>query len=949
VRRTLPALLAASTLVVGVTVGASAVPSNARPGSGLTIDGLQLSAEIARDGNGIAHIDARSEHDLFFLNGWVHAEDRLFQMDLNRRQPSGTLAELLGQGALAGDVQARTIGLRRAAERTVPALSTSARQALDAYAAGVNAWVEAHPQLTPEYQALQLDEFEPWTPVDSVVAAKAVAFGLSFDLDIDATIAYQTYVGTGQALGFDGDALFREDSWRVEPFAKAATVPDATGSEAAAGVQGMAAARTARAGTPQLSDEVLELAKQWRAQLENAGPMFAERLDSVAPPGSNEWGVTGELGQLRRPMIANDPHLSLGLPSTFYPIHLTAGSFDVAGNAFAGIPGVVLGHNKDVMWGATTNPMDVTDTYAEQVVVDPTSPTGLSTVFQGTSEHVLAVPETYRVNTLGGGVVVVPPNPQVPAQTLIVPRRNNGPIVSFTPPSAAGPGAALSVQYTGFSATREVDALLAWNRAKDLDDFQTGLSFFDVGSQNWSYADKRGNLAYFTSAEMPLREDLQAGTVNGAPPWFIRNGQGGNEWLPATTSQPGQALPYEILPPEEMPHVVNPDNGFFVNANNDPTGATFDNNPLNQVRPGGGIFYLNPAYDGFRAARITEMVRAAIDSGQRLSLDDLQAQQADVTLIDAEVLVPHLLTAFGRAAAPSADPALAAPAADPGVSEAIDRLRSWDFTTPTGIDAGYDAADVDGQRSAPTDAEVQASIAASIYSVWRGQVLAGSVDGTLRRVGLGSRLPGADQSLATLRHLLDTFDDSQGVGASGLDFFAVPGVSAAEDRRDVVLLQAVRAALDLLASAEFAPAFGGSTEQDDYRWGLLHRKEFRHLLGGPWTAPPAGGLEPAVDGLPGVAVDGGFGTVDAASHNGRADGVNEFTFGGGPVRRFAGVATPGHPYAETSLPGGVSGVLGNPHYADLLPSWLTNESYRQLLRQPELRRTIEETTIVRPA
>jgi penicillin amidase len=647
-------------------------------------------------------------------------------------------------------------------------------------------------------------------------------------------------------------------------------------------------------------------------------------------------------------MIANDPHLALGLPSTFYPIHLTAGPYDVAGNAFAGTPGVVLGHNKDVMWGATTNPMDVTDTYAEQVVVDLSSPTRLSTVFQGDREHVLAVPEAYRVNTLGNGVVAVPPNPQIPAQTFIVPRRNNGPIVAFTPPSGSTPGSALSVQYTGFSGTRELDAILAWNRAKDLADFRAGMTLFDFGSQNWSYADKRGNLAYFTSAEMPLREDMQAGTVNGAPPWFIRNGQGGNEWLPATTQQPGQAVPYEILPPEEMPHVVNPDGGFFVNANNDPTGSTFDNNPLNQTRPGGGIFYLNPGYDGFRAARITEMVRAAIGAGEKVSLDDLKAQQADVTLLDAEVLVPHLVEAFDRAGAAGADPALAALAGNPGVSEAVGRLRSWDFTTPTGIAAGYDASDVGGQLSPPTDSEIRASVAATIYAVWRGQVLANTIDGTLRGVGLGSMLPDADQAMASVRHLLDTFGDNQGVGASGLDFFAVDGVAAAVDQRDVVLLRAVDQALGLLASAEFAPAFSGSTNQDDYRWGVLHRKEFRHVLGGPWTAPPAGGLEPAVEGLPGVSTDGGFGTVDASGHSARADGLNEFTFGGGPVRRFVGIAQPGRPYAETSLPGGASGLRGSPHYADLLPMWLTNETYLQLLREPGLRPTITAAMVVRP-
>ena len=329
-------------------------------------------------------------------------------------------------------------------------------------------------------------------------------------------------------------------------------------------------------------------------------------------------------------------------------------------------------------------------------------------------------------------------------------------------------------------------------------------------------------------------------------------------------------------------------------------------------------------------------------------MDDLKAQQSDVTLVDAEVLVPHLVGAFERAATPGADASLAALAADAGVSEAVDRLHSWDITTPTGIAAGYDASDVDGQRSAPTDDEIRASVAAAIYAVWRGQVLVNTIDGTLQRVSLGNALPDADQAMASLRHLLDTFDDTQGVGASGLDFFAVDGVAAGEDRRDLLLLRALRQALDLLAGPAFAPAFGGSTDQDDYRWGVLHRKEFRHVLGGSWTAPPAGGLEPAVEGLAGVSTDGGFGTVDASGHSARADGVDEFTFGGGPVRRYVGIAQPGRPYAETSLPGGTSGLRGDPHYADLLPMWLTNETYVQLLREPGLRPTIAVSTVVQP-
>jgi penicillin amidase len=123
--------------------------------------------------------------------------------------------------------------------------------------------------------------------------------------------------------------------------------------------------------------------------------------------------------------------------------------------------------------------------------------------------------------------------------TLIVPRRNQGPIVALD----LGSLTAISVQYTGFSATRELDAFLLMSTATNLQEFRTALEYYDHASQNFSYTDIEGNIAFITSAEMPIREDLQAGTVNGLPPWFIRNGTGGNEWLPVQNPQPNQVLP----------------------------------------------------------------------------------------------------------------------------------------------------------------------------------------------------------------------------------------------------------------------------------------------------------------------------------------------------------------------------------------------------------------------
>jgi penicillin amidase len=888
------------------------------------VPGLEGAARVDRDGNGIAHLRAGSRHDLFFLQGWVHAQDRLFQMDTRRRQADGTLAELLGPAALPTDVQLRTIGLHRAAARSLPALSADARAVLAAYADGVNAWVAGNP-LPPEYGALSLTRFRPWTPLDSVAVGKLQSFGLSFDLDIDLTTALLGYQRAGQAGGFDGTALFFQDLWRSEPFTHASTVPDASRATAQATQAAGAAAAAAEAAGPRLA-AAGRLAERYAATAAKV-PLLRQALShDRAQTGSNQWAVSGRVAAGGHPLLANDPHLGLDAPSTFYPVHLQAGETDAVGSGFAGTPGVIVGNNRFISWGATVNPMDVTDTYAEQLRPDPTSPSGLSTVYQGQLEHVIPIPETFRQNNPGSGtadnLTVVPAGGAIPPATLIVPRRNNGPIIQLD--QAAG--TALSVQYTGFSATRELDTFLIWDDARNLADFRRGLELFDVGGQNWAYADVEGNIAYFTSAELPLREDLQAGTVNGLPPYFIRNGTGGNEWLPVTNPQPGQAIPYEILPYDEMPQVVNPPAGFFVNANNDPAGVTLDNDPLNQTRPGGGIWYLNNGYAGIRAGRITDLLRAELAGDGKVSFADMQRIQADTALVDAQYFVPHLVKALARGALDS-NPTLRGLARNRAVAEAVGRLALWNRRTPTGIAEGYDASDTDGRRQPPTRLEQANSAAATIYAVWRSQVIQGAIDARLAPYGVAG--PDGERSLTALKHLLDTFGQTHGVGASGIDFFAVDGVADAADRRDITLLRAVQAALAKLSGPDFQAAFGGSTDQDDYRWGRLHRVTLDHPLGGPFNIPPAfGAFPPPLAGLPGIPTDGGFETVDAATHNARADAANEFGFGGGPANRYVSeLRGPGDVDAESSLPGGASGVPGSPFSINLLPDWLTNDTY----------------------
>ncbi len=243
-------------------------------------------------------------------------------------------------------------------------------------------------------------------------------------------------------------------------------------------------------------------------------------------------------------------------------------------------------------------------------------------------EPILPVPQSFRANSPGDGVtdnlVAVPPGPGVPPAVLIVPRRNQGPIVQLD----AAAGVALSVQFAGFGGSREIDAFRGFSLARNLDDFERAVRNLDIGSQNFVYADVDGNIAYFLSGEAPLREDLEAGRVTGLPPMFIRDGQGGNEWLPARTVDPDRALPFEIVPAAEMPRLINPPRGFIVTANNDPTGATLDNDSFNQRRPGGGILYFAYAYaNGARAVAspISSRTRSPSAASSTADLGAIQA------------------------------------------------------------------------------------------------------------------------------------------------------------------------------------------------------------------------------------------------------------------------------------------------------------------------------------
>ncbi len=907
--------------VAAVLVGCATAASGSA--HEVTLPGLRDTVEVLTPETAIPTIVARNELDAAFVQGYLHARDRFFQMDFNRRLASGTVSELVGPAGLSNDIELRTLGFRRAAWQTYAASSASTRAQLQAYANGVNAYLASHP-LPPEYGALELTMAEPWSPVDSLAFAKLLAFSLSDDLiEIDLTIALATYQGFGSAIGFNGAALFFEDTWRIAPPDDRVSAP---GFLASIGGIGQKSKGLAKA-VPEIGAKRLAAARALRERIR--GNPYLNRLLESGPEdlGSNFWMVSGAVTDTGAPIIANDPHLSLDTPPVWYPIHVSVADdsgpiANYAGVSFAGAPGIAQGCNANLCWGSTVNPIDEMDFFFEEVRVNNLGlPT--HTVYQGQEEPIIWIYQSYFANQLDGmmdNIEQVNIGIDGGAITFVVPRRNNGPVLPVG-------GQFVSVQYTGWGPTFELEAFQDMRNATDVFEFQQAVTKFDFGSQNFGVADTAGNIAYFVGGELPIREDLQ--TLNapdgGIPPFIIRDGTGTlrHEWLPVQNPQPNQAVPYEIMPAGETPQVVNPATGYIANGNNDPVGTSLDNNPLNQLRPGGGLYYLSSGYVAYRMGRIDRLLQDAIAAGP-VSVAQIKAMQANNQLLDAELVMPHLMTAFENAAQPDAWPGIAQFAADPQIQQVMGLFAGWDFSTPTGVPEGYDPGDNPFALGAPTASEIDNSVAATVFSIWRSQAVKNTIDATLSAIGLGDNLPPSRIAYNSLKHHLDTFDANHGVGASGINFFTNPQAPDPAAARDFVLLASLRQGLDLLASDEFAPAFGNSSDVMDYRWGRLHRIVFDHPLNDIFSLP--NGLYGLVTtpGLPGVARGGGYEAVDASSHSSRADGLNEFMFGSGASRRFVGQMFPTGTVAEQIIAGGQSGVIGGIEYANQLYFWLVN-------------------------
>ncbi len=490
------------------------------------LNGLGGPVEIKRDGHGIPQIYADNPADLFFAQGYVQAQDRFYEMDFRRHVTAGRLSELVGKNAVETDELVRTLGWRRVAEQEYEALGASTRSLLQAYARGVNSYIDGKSgsELSLEYAVLSLTgpdyRPEPWTPVDSVAWVKAMSWDLRSNMtdEIDRTMAAR------QMSTKDVEALY----------------PDPPRSHRPIVTDRRLTVRGKTFGEPPAVAPAVSVALGKTRDAAEALPALLGTGEGI---GSNSWVVDGSHSATGEPILANDPHLAPSMPGIWYQVGLHCREvtetcpYDVSGFSFSGMPGVVVGHNRRIAWGVSTMYADVTDLYLERVV-------GGRYEYKGKRLPLETRRETIKV---AGGK----------SRTITVRSTRHGPLLSDVSDDVAdvGGGNAVALQWTALTPRRTIAAVFELDRAQGWKDFRAAAKRFTVPSQNLVYADVEGNIGYQAPGAIPIRS-------RGDGRWPVPGWDGKHEWE-------------GYVPFDALPHELNPDEGFIVTANNQVVGDEY--------------------------------------------------------------------------------------------------------------------------------------------------------------------------------------------------------------------------------------------------------------------------------------------------------------------------------------------------------------------------------------
>lgn len=504
------------------------------------VQGLEAPVEILRDQWGVPHIYAKTNQDLCFAQGFVQAQDRLWQMALNRRLVSGRFSEIIGPEAVSVDRLMRTLGIMRAAREEIATYDQDTMALLQAFANGVNAFIESCENRLPvEFRVLGVSP-EPWRPEDSIGWAKLMA-------------------------------LFGACDWEEELVT--AMLVQRLGIEKANTLYGLM-----QRGTPTIVPFALDRTSIWPAS-----PLMKKAFLPSLGGASNNWVVHGSRSKTGSPLLVNDMHLDVSIPSIWYEIHLAGGDFDVAGLSLPSIPFIIAGHNRDVAWGITFALTDTQDLFLERL--NPDQPDQY--LYKGEWRNAERIRESIHVKGRNEPIVYE------------VLKTIHGPIISPHISAAKGLKYAISLRWSAYDPGGMSPAFIRMNLAKDLSEFKDAALKCTDPSINLVCADRNGAIGYILGGRVPIRPRGHGG--GPFPGWT-----GDHEWI-------------GYLPDDKKPFLINPVTGFIATANNRVVGDDYP-------------FYLANHYmPGYRAERIQEVMGRA----SRISTDDCRTLQGDLKCPEA--------------------------------------------------------------------------------------------------------------------------------------------------------------------------------------------------------------------------------------------------------------------------------------------------------------------------
>lgn len=534
------------------------------PTKNLNVAGLAKPVTVRRDARSIPYIEAATDADLYFAQGFVTAQDRLWQMDLLRRVARGELAEIFGKQVLEEDKRWRKYGFAGIVEQSLATLDPQLRTALENYSRGVNAYIATLDEKTlpVEFMILQYKPRE-WRPTDTLVVGKILADGLSSTWQNDVlraalqkNLPKEKFADIANNVTKDDVILFGKDSVKEQA---ANTLKN---SETIAANPSIAEGSLLAAAEKETGIR--------KSSLERIG-FYAEELAA-----SNNWVISGKRTLDGKAILANDPHLQPAAPGIWYLTHLSTPAMRVAGVTFPGVPGIVLGHNENIAWGATNVGPDVQDLYLETF----------------NAEGKYKTPNGFEMPVVRKEEIKVRKNPLSPeteTQVLEVLETRNG--VIFT----EAEGQKLALKWTARDPlNQEFEAFFYLNRAKNWDDFKSALKKYGGATQNFVYADTTGNIGWYAAGKIPIR----------------RRGEGETPYVGATNDGDWTGF----IPFEELPHLYNPPENFIVTAN--------------QRIIGTGYKYQQVSRDAalpWRARRIFDLINA----NAKITVNDVRDIQHD--------------------------------------------------------------------------------------------------------------------------------------------------------------------------------------------------------------------------------------------------------------------------------------------------------------------------------